>query len=60
MRELVRMAALAGWGASRRLVPVTMAVAALALLPYNIGAGWFWRDWYVQGMKSVEADISNT
>jgi hypothetical protein len=47
--------------APRRLAAVavaTLAVGLVVLLPYNIRAGFEWRNWYRDGMRAVERDIA--
>jgi hypothetical protein len=34
------------------------ALGFLVLLPWNAKSGFEWRDWYVEGMQKVEADIA--
>ena len=43
--------------AGRRVVAVLAAVVII-LLPWNVRAGFEWRDWYVDGMRRVEADLA--
>jgi hypothetical protein len=40
-----------------RIVTSGLAILFLVLLPFNMYAGSKWRDWYVDGMLEVEADI---
>ncbi|MCF1711112.1 hypothetical protein L0V05_20090 [Tabrizicola sp. J26] len=42
----------------RRFMMNTAAIFFLVFLPWNIQAGFAWRDWWVQGMTRVEADIA--
>jgi hypothetical protein len=39
-------------------VKATLVVAFVLLLPLNVHAGFAWRNWYVDGMRRVEADIA--
>jgi hypothetical protein len=41
----------------RRVVQTTLLVSACVLLPLNTEVGLKWRDWYRDGMSSVELDI---
>jgi hypothetical protein len=45
--------------AVRRVVLTALFVCACALLPLNIESGLSWRDWYRDGMNSVELDLEN-
>jgi hypothetical protein len=40
-----------------RRVAMGLAVLLVLMLPLNVRAGFEWRDWYVGGMRKVEADI---
>jgi hypothetical protein len=46
-----------GWRMARPAQAVLLAVV-IAILPINASRGFTWRDWYVNGMKAVEADIA--
>jgi hypothetical protein len=41
-----------------RRVAMGLAVLLVLMLPLNVRAGFEWRDWYVGGMRKVEADIA--
>jgi hypothetical protein len=36
-----------------------LAILFILLLPFNVRSGFEWRDWYVDGMRRVEADIGS-
>jgi hypothetical protein len=38
---------------------VGFAILLVVILPLNVRAGFEWRDWYVGGMRKVEADIDS-
>jgi hypothetical protein len=40
-----------------RRVALGLAVLLALMMPLNVHAGFKWRDWYVDGMRKVEADI---
>ncbi len=46
-----------GWRAAR-LAQAALLAVAIAILPINASRGFGWRDWYVQGMEAVKADIA--
>lgn len=46
-----------GQRAARPAQAVLLAVV-IAILPVNASRGFSWRDWYVQGMQGVEADVA--
>jgi hypothetical protein len=57
------LAALTAWGLyaprpTAKAIGTLAALGFLLVLPLNIRAGFAWRDWYVEGMKQVEADIT--
>jgi hypothetical protein len=41
----------------RRVVQGALLASVLVLLPLNVREGHEWRDWYTNGMRSVEHDI---
>jgi hypothetical protein len=43
----------------RQIVPPALLVAACAMLPLNTRDGFYWRDWYRDGMARVIADVNS-
>ena len=56
------LGAIVGWELygpvlTRKAAGTAAAMVFAIALPFNVQAGFAWRDWYVEGMKQVQADI---